>query len=67
MAKVTTVLYHQKGHLPLEDFNRKYLEKKKNIYIYIYKILYKIYIYNIYNIYIYIIYIIYIYIYRYIL
>ena len=35
MAKVTTVLYHQKGHLPLEDFNRKYLEKKK-IYIYIY-------------------------------
>ena len=36
MAKVTTVLYHQKGHLPLEDFNRKYLEKKKNIYIYIY-------------------------------
>ena len=35
MAKVTTVLYHQKGHLPLEDFNRKYLEKK-NIYIYIY-------------------------------
>ena len=36
MAKVTTVLYHQKGHLPLEDFNRKYLEKKKkNIYIYI--------------------------------
>ena len=58
MAKVTTVLYHQKGHLPLEDFNRKYLEKKKNIYIYIY---------NIYNIYIYIIYIIYnIYIYIYI-
>ena len=45
MAKVTTVLYHQKGHLPLEDFNRKYLEKKKKIYIYIYKILYKIYIY----------------------
>ena len=41
MAKVTTVLYHQKGHLLLEDFNRKYLEKK-NIYIYI---LYKIYIY----------------------
>ena len=58
MAKVTTVLYHQKGHLPLEDFNRKYLEKKK-IYIYIYKILYKIYIYiyNIYNIYIYTLYI----------
>ena len=52
MAKVTTVLYHQKGHLLLEDFNRKYLEKKKYIYIYI---LYKIYIY------IYIIYIIYIY------
>ena len=59
MAKVTTVLYHQKGHLPLEDFNRKYLEKKKNIYIYIYiyKILYKIYIYIIYIIYIYTLYI----------
>ena len=58
MAKVTTVLYHQKGHLPLEDFNRKYLEKKNiYIYIYIYKILYKIYIYIIYIIYIYKLYI----------
>ena len=58
MAKVTTVLYHQKGHLPLEDFNRKYLEKKKKyIYIYIYKILYNIYIYIIYIIYIYKLYI----------
>ena len=56
MAKVTTVLYHQKGHLPLEDFNRKYLEKK-NIYIYIYIRYYIIYIYIIYIIYIYTLYI----------